>query len=326
MLAPQMEAQDHDPAFELGLLSRTMYPAWVEEIRALSGLDVGFHVDGALRPATNARELERLAAGVRWQTARGLRVERVDRSAVRSMIPGVRKNVAGGLFFPDEGQVEPRALMRALSLAVAQRGVKLLGGTTVRRLIVEDERIEYVELEDQRISAPRVILAAGAWSALIEGSGISRGAVKPARGQMLALDAGCPPFLPYICTQKGYLVPRRDGRVLVGATVELAGYDKTVTAGGVLELLSQALEIVPSLSGARIVEMWSGLRPWTADQRPILGATPVEGLFLATGHHRNGILQAPATAEIIADLITDRTPNLDLAPFNVTRFGDEVSF
>jgi glycine oxidase len=320
MLAPQTETQSPDAGFELGLLSRSAYAAWVEQVHELSGLDVGYRVDGGLRPATSDAEIDRVMKQVSWQIARGLRVERLDREQVIQMVPGIRRDCAGGVFFPDEAQVDPRLLMRALSLATIEKGSTHLSGTTVRRIRIESGSVVGVELYDRLLATDRVVIAAGAWSALIEGTDLPIGAVQPARGQMLALDAGHAPFRPYVFAQKGYLVPRRDGRVLVGATVELAGFDKAVTAGGMYDLLSGALETVPDLASARVAESWSGLRPWTPDHLPILGSSQVEGLYLATGHYRNGILQAPATAMLIADVIIGVKPSIELAPFSVERF------
>lgn len=319
MLAPQVESRVPDPGFELGLYSRGLYPAFIEALRAPAGLDVGYRVDGAIHPVTSDAELERLDAAIAWQRERGLRVELIDAARVRRHVPGIREDAAGALFFPDEGQVDPRILMRALALATRRSGVTAMTGKTVRRILGGAGGVEGVELEDRTVACGRVIVAAGAWSALIEGSTLPRGTVQPARGQMLALDAEAPPFLPYLWTGRGYIVPRRDGRVLIGATVELAGYEKAVTAGGLLGLLQIAVDAVPALANARVVETWCGLRPWTPDHLPILGATAMPGLYVATGHYRNGILQAPATARLIADLVCGTAPALDLAPFGPER-------
>jgi glycine oxidase len=320
MLAPQTEAALPDPSFELGLMSRELYPAWVERIQEVSGLEVGYARDGGVRPASSEAELDRALAQLAWQKERGLRIERLDREATHRLVPGIHAACAGALYFPDEAQVDPRLLMRALALATARVGVEHLSATTVRRIRTRGDRLEAIELSDRTVACERAVIAAGAWSSTIEGADLPKDAVQPARGQMLALDAGRPPFRPYVFAQKGYLVPRKDGRVLVGATVELAGYDKAVTAGGLADLLSAALETVPALRSARVVETWSGLRPWTPDHLPILGRTSIEGLHLATGHYRNGILQAPATAALIADQICGTTPSLDLAAFSVERF------
>jgi glycine oxidase len=320
MLAPQLEADKHDAVFELGVLSRQLYPGYVETVERLSGLDVGYATDGAIQPARSGEELDALERRTAWQREWGHRVERLSRPELEAKVPGISGELRGGaLFYPDQGQVDPRRLMRALSMATRRAGVEHISGTPVRRVLIRGGRTIGVELEDRVLATDRVVVAAGAWSSLIEGAA-PRGSVRPARGQMIALDCGRAPFLPFVFAERGYLVPRRDGRVLVGATVELAGYEKAVTAGAMHELLSVAIETLPSLAAAKVVESWSGLRPWTQDRAPILGSGPVEGLYFATGHYRNGILQAPATAAIIADVIEGKKPPMDLAPFSVRRF------
>lgn len=321
MLAPQLEHSEGNAAFELGLLSRALYPEWVREIREVSGIDPEFRVDGALRPFSSESELDLISSAIAWQSTRGLRVERVDRASLRNMVPGARRSVVGGLFFPDEGQVEPRLLLRALSFATARRGVKHLAGAAVRRVGIEHGRVTHVELEDRELVASTLIIAAGAWSSLIEGSSLPRGTVRPARGQMAALEGGPPAFSPFVATPKGYIIPRRDGRVLIGTTVEMVGYERAVTAAGLHEILAHAIDLLPELGRARILETWCALRPWTSDHRPIIGPTSIEGLYLATGHHRNGVLEAPATARIIGDLLSGQAPPMDVRAFSAARFA-----
>ena len=321
MLAPQLEAHADDPAFALGLWSRALYPAWIEALEAASGLEVGYARDGGVALYATAEEAARASESAAWQRARGLRVEALDEEALRGALPGLGEAYRAGLFFPDEAQVDPRRLMAALAAATRAAGATHHTGAVVERLLVRGERVTGVQVRGGVLEADAVILAAGAWSCRIEGAALPSGAVEPARGQMLCLDAGRPPFGPFVWSGRGYLVPRRDGRVLVGATVERAGYEKVVTAGGIAGLLGAALDAFPGLSGAPLLETWAGLRPWTADGAPILGAAARGGLFYATGHHRNGILQAPATARLIAALITGESPELDLAPFSAARFG-----
>src|SRR5262249_4063358 len=159
----------------------------------------------------------------------------------------------GGIFYPDEGQVDPRLLMRALSVATVNAGARHLAGATVRRIVTEGNRVAGVEIDDRVLPAGTVVVTAGAWSALIPGNVIPPRAIKPARGQMLALDAGPPKFAPFVWAHSGYLVPRRDGRIVVGSTVELAGYDKSVTASGIAKLLEAAISTIPALADARIL-------------------------------------------------------------------------
>lgn len=314
MLAPHLEAHGPDAPYALGVESLARYPGWAERIKTLSGLDTGYQRDGAVRLLTeaNADDAEREIA---WQIERDVPIERLDRRALERLVPGVATRFDAGLFFPREAQVDPRRLMRALSAATEQAGAEHLSGVTVRSILAEDGHATGVELDDRVLRATRIVVAAGAWTSLIPGSSLPKEAVKPARGQVVSLDAKKRPFAPFIWTEGGYLVPRPDGRVLVGATVELVGYDKSVTAGGVRRLLGAAIDSFPALAEARLVETWAGLRPFTSGDHPLIGETGIEGLYMATGHYRNGILQAPMTAELIADLVTGRTPALDPAPF-----------
>jgi glycine oxidase len=186
-------------------------------------------------------------------------------------------------------------------------------------VVVEAERVSGVELDGQVVAAGIVVIAAGSWSGLIPGSRIAPQSIKPVRGQMVQLQTRVPLLArPVICGE-GYLVPRADGRILAGSTFELAGFDKQVTAGGLAKILGAAVELCPSLADVRVQEFWAGLRPCTDDHHPVLGAGPLGGLFLATGHFRNGILLTPITAQVIAQAILGQKTTVDLAPFGYAR-------
>jgi glycine oxidase len=319
MLAPQLEAHSpSDPATALGLYSRSLYRAFTTELEAESGVHVAHHVDGGLALATGEAELEQKAQAFAWQHEQGLRWERLSADQLHERVPGLRPDLPGGLYFPDEGQIEPRALMRALSVANQRAGVRIKSGQAVKEVVIESGKVVGLELEGSgRLSADRVIVAAGAWSGQVPG--VKAPSIEPVRGQMLAIS-GDPGTLPFLHTPSGYLVPRPDGRVLVGSTAERVGYDKRVTTTGLKKLLDTALSWMPILADRPVLETWAGLRPGTPDGAPLLGATEVEGLYLASGHFRNGILQAPATAVLLADLITGRKPSLDLKPYRPNRF------
>ncbi len=304
MLAPHLEAHGPDSAgWQLGVESLKRYGPWVDEIRRLSGLEVGYLTDGGVRAIATEAELDQGMKEIAWQVARDVPVELLDRARLEAMLPGIDRRFAGGLFFGNEAQVDPRLLIRALSVATRRAGAEHLTGVTVRKIVTERGRVAGVELDDRTITADVVVLAAGAWTSLIPGVPLPKSAVEPARGQMLALDARRRPFGPFVWTSAGYLVPRTDGRVLVGATVERVGFDKSVTAGGIHGLLEAAIETFPTLRDAALIETWAGLRPYTEGDQPLIGKTDVEGLLVATGHYRNGILLAPITADMIADQV-----------------------
>jgi len=167
----------------------------------------------------------------------------------------------------------------------------------------------------------KVVLAAGSWSGLVEGGGVPASVVRPARGQLVAIETRPPLFHHVLSVHgRGYLVPRRDGTVVAGSTVEMVGFRKEVTVGGLATILNLARTLVPGLAEAPVLSSWSNFRPYTEDQLPVLGATAVRGLFLATGHHRNGILLAPITGDAIASLVATGDAGVDLRPFSVTRY------
>jgi glycine/D-amino acid oxidase-like deaminating enzyme len=210
--------------------------------------------------------------------------------------------------------------MDAIEIAARRAGVEIEEGKKVDSLVTEGERITGVACGAEMHSAGCVIVAAGCWSsALLETAGLRVG-VTPARGQMIAVRGEDLPVRSLIHSRKCYLVPRHDGRILIGATVEYLGFKKGVTAGGIRSLLDAAIEIVPDIDGLEIVETWSGLRPDTPDHLPVLGAAGPENLILATGHFRNGILLAPVTAQLIAEAVITRTMPDEMRPFSPERF------
>jgi glycine oxidase len=217
--------------------------------------------------------------------------------------------------------VDPKLLFRAVHIAADRAGARFESGAYVRRILAEKKRVRGVALEGGlEYEASRVVLAAGSWSSLVLGSPLEKNTVVPARGQMIELDAGKPLLEHVVIGPRCYLVPRDDGRMLVGSTVEFVGYRREVTAHAVRDLLAAAIEMVPALGDASLGATWSNFRPYTPDELPILGRTAVDGLFLATGHHRNGILLAPITAEITCALARGKKPPVDVAPFEISRF------
>jgi len=217
--------------------------------------------------------------------------------------------------------VVARDLARAFSQAAAVAGARFLTGRYVRRVIVREGAAVGVELDGETLPAGVVVVAAGSWSGLVEGAGVPSAVVRPARGQMVAIETRPPLFRQVVAAPGGYLVPRRDGTVLAGSTVEMAGFRKEVTVGGLAGILAMARTVIPALADAPVTATWSNFRPFTEDHLPVLGATGVRGLVLATGHFRNGILLAPITAQAIAELVATGTAPLDLAPFAVDRFA-----
>ncbi|HVZ72087.1 MAG TPA: glycine oxidase ThiO [Polyangia bacterium] len=322
ILGPQMEAEAAGPLLDLGLRSRALYPALAAELRDATGIDIGYVKSGVLAVALDGAGAAELTARRAWQTARGLRVESLSAEQVHVVEPALGPDVRAALRFPDDGQVSARELARAFSQAAALAGARFLQGRYVRRVVVERGVATGVELDGEAIQAGAVVVAAGSWSGLVEGTGLSSQVIRPARGQLVSIETRPPIFRHVVSVHgRGYLVPRPDGTVIAGSTVEMAGFRKEVTVGGLAQILTLARTLVPALADAPVTASWSNFRPYTEDHLPLLGLTPVHGLVLATGHYRNGILLAPVTAEAIAALVETGASPIDLAPFSVTRFG-----
>jgi glycine oxidase len=228
------------------------------------------------------------------------------------------------VFSPEDTQVDNRKLSAGLRIAAESAGAAIHEHRPVSAISSHAGRVDGVVLADgTKIAADVVVLAAGAWSRSIAGVPADlRPPVRPIKGQMLALrmDAAAPLLNHVVWAPGAYLVPRRDGRLIIGATVEEKGYDTSLTAGGLLTLLEAAWRAVPAVEELPIDEMWVGHRPGSRDDAPILGAGPLEGLIYATGHHRNGILLTPITADAIARLVLDGEPEPVIRPFGIERF------
>jgi glycine oxidase len=262
-----------------------------------------------------------LGARRAWQQAAGLRVSALTGDEARAREPALGPDVRAALELADDGQVNARELARAFSQAAAAAGARFLSGRYVRRVVIAGGAATGVELDGDLLPAGAVVVAAGSWSGLVEGAGVPAHVVRPARGQLVSIETRPPLFRHVVSVHgRGYLVPRRDGSVLAGSTVEMAGFRKQVTVGGLASILTLARALVPALADAEVTGSWSNFRPYTEDHLPVLGATAVRGLVLATGHFRNGILLAPITALAIAELVATGRSSIDLAPFSVARF------
>jgi glycine oxidase len=248
-----------------------------------------------------------LAREVAWQQAQGLQASLLDAPAAREIEPELGPTVQLAAYFADDGQVDPPALLRALVAAAARSArITIRSGATVQRLLVDGDRCVGVALDEGELRADAVVLAAGSWSSLVPGVPASLPTVKPVRGQILLLDERPPRLRTIVIGARAYVVPRGDGRVICGSTMENAGFRKEVTAGGLEAILSGALECVPSLAAAQFSSAWSNFRPHVDGDIPLVGPSPLAGLFLATGHHRNGILLSKVTADAVAAAVLTR--------------------
>lgn len=324
MLAPRTEAMPDRAMGELCESSLALYPQFVERLRAVVDMDPCLHLDGILSVASDETQGERLVQRASELRSEGARVEILDRLQTLVAEPALGRNVYAGMLVHGEGHVDNRRLGRLLLNACQQAGV--LMRTSVRHLHVECDTRRALGVRSEVGFAPAryVINAAGAWAAQLEGvPAACVPPVHPVKGQMLSIEVPRGLVRRTTWVPGAYLVPREDGRVLVGATVEDAGFDQRTTAGGTNSLLHAALAAAPALAGFTISEVWAGLRPGTPDERPFLGETPIEGYLLAAGHYRNGVLLAPITARLLAQAIEGNTT--DLAPFALARTGTTIA-
>ena len=321
MLLPQVEADGHDDFFALACQSRDLYPPLAVALGEETGIDVELDTTGTLYLALNEHDYEEIEKRYHWQTRAGLAVELLSSTAARELEPCISESICGALLFPNDIQVENRRLITALANSVNTLGVKTFTETTVEALKIEAHRITGLQTSRGDINCRTVVIAAGTWSSFLLPSAPT---ITPVRGQMVCLESKPQLTRHVIFSPRGYLVPRRDGRLLAGSTSENAGFAKRVTAGGIATILRQALDISPAVANLPIVDTWAGLRPRAADGLPVLGPCgEIDGLIYATGHYRNGILLAPLTAELISEAIVAGTTSPLLAPFSPNRFSTQ---
>lgn len=323
MLSPAPDCPAAIPLVPLGRASLALYPDFVNAVEEVSGLRAGFRAGGALEAIFHGDAERELSTLVALHHGLGLACEPLPLDEARKMEPGLGRDARAAALLPDECSIVPRALSAAVQAAAASVGAELRPGVEVVSLAFDGKQCAGVKTSSgEIIHAGQVVLAAGCWSSQI--SDVAPYApTLPVRGQMAALRHSGTPIRHVLRSERGYLVPRgvdSPQTVVVGSTIENAGYEKVVTSGGIEKILSAANELAPELAKAEIVETWCGLRPGTPDQLPILGPVDVDGLVFATGHYRNGILLAPVTAKLVGEWITERKTYLDWEPFSPLRF------
>lgn len=305
--------------------SQRRWPAFAAELEAATGLSVELRTEGTLYVGHTADDMARLRFLHEFQRGLGLPVELLGGAEARRREPYLQPGLAGALFSPEDHQVENRRLSTALRGAVLKAGGHLHEHAAVSRVELRGGRAAGVWVGDTLHPADVVVLAAGAWSRGIEGlPSAARPPVRPIKGQMLALrmDPANPLLRHVVWTPTTYLIPRLDGRLVVGATSEERGFDTSLTAGGIFSLLEGVWRALPGVAELPIDETWTGFRPGTRDDAPILGLGEVDGLVYATGHHRNGILLAPVTADAISRLILTGEADPVIAGFGIGRFAE----
>jgi glycine oxidase len=327
MLAPVTEVHyTEEPLVALTMAGARRWPSFAAELEVDAGSDIGYRTSGTLVVDTDDGDRAWSDDLYRFQCSLGLEVERLSARAVRELEPNISPGVRSGLLAKGDHQVQTRRFVSALLTAATARGVELRR-SAVTAVDTAGGAVSGVHSEGDEIRTPVVVLAAGCWSGSI--AGIAPGVlppVRPVKGQILRLrgDADQPllrrSVRGLVAGSSIYLVPRADGTVVVGATVEERGFDATVTAGAVYELLRDAHRVVPGVTELELAEARAGLRPGSPDNAPIVGAAAVDGLLIATGHYRNGILLSPITADTVAALATGGEPPAEMAPFTPARF------
>jgi glycine oxidase len=323
MLQTAPDNADGIPLVPLARASLALYPQFVEDIEADSGRAVGLRRTGAMEIFFSSDAAHELSTFVVLNHGLGLPAEALSLDDALEMEPALSPHAQAAAFLPEECALDSRALTDAVLAAAIARGAAVLAGVEAESLIVRGARVEGVVAAAHRFTADHVILAAGAFSSRLEAAR-RYAPTRPVRGQMVALLSSAPPIVRVLRSKRGYIVPRDDARpqrLVAGSTLENAGYEKRVTSEGIARVLEAAQELVPDLADAEILETWCGLRPDTPDHLPILGPTDLDGLTIATGHFRNGILLAPITAKLIADWITDRRASFDWEIFSPLRFA-----
>lgn len=325
MLAAGVEAEPGEQVLlPLCLASQTMWPEFARELEVASGQTVSLRREGTLVVALNRDDLDVLRHKYEFQRSLGIPLEWLSGAATKEREPHLHPRTAGSVYSANDGQVDNRQVAKALIIALNRAGGLLHEHQNVLGIDVMAGKVRGVIVKDQLHSADFVVLAAGAWSRQM--GGLPRAVlppVRPVKGQMLAvrMNPDDPLVKHVIWAPKSYLVPRNDGRLILGATTEEKGFDANLTAGGVMALLEAAWRTVPGIEELAIDEMWTGFRPGSRDDAPILGpVSDIAGLVLATGHHRNGILLAPITAHAIADFVVQGTIDARIQPFGLDRF------
>ena len=319
MISPAPENSTMASLLPISLASVRLYPDFLQRVEELSGKNVGYRKDGALDLLLNETgqgEIDELLA---LHRDAGLRAEALSGPEARELEPALTGELRAAVHRPDEASLDNRLLTEATLEAARRKGVEIFSGNGAKALWTEGTTCRGLHLQNGRMEAKWTVIAAGCFSARIDGVA-PYAPVTPAKGQMMALRCGAVNLKKDLWCGHMYLVPRHDGRIIAGSTVEYEGFDRNVTVAGMKNILTGAVSMVPALEAARIEETWAGLRPDSPDHLPILGPTDLAGLLIATGHFRSGILLTPVTARLIREWVTTQKVSEDWAPFSPLRF------
>jgi glycine oxidase len=321
-LSFQSSSNRPGPRLDLTRTSCLMYDSWVEELAEFAPADTGFLRSGLLELCLNAAEVHEAQERVAWQQAAGYAVEWLDATATRRHSPHLAADLPlqGALLFPQVAQVRPPRLLKALTEATLRQGVRIREHAPVTAITRHGDQATGVTLaHGEHIAAPIVVNAAGSWAAQLAPE-MALMPVKPVKGTIVLLETLLSPGREILVTSQGSVYPRADNKVLLGATMEDAGFDRRVTLEALHTLVGQAITLMPTLKEARFLTAWTGLRPFSHDSIPYLGPVPgLRGAYAATGHYRSGILLAPITGVLLKEMILQQPTTLAIEPYQVTR-------
>ena len=319
MISPAPESSVMASLLPISMASVQLYPEFLQRVEELSGKTVGYRKDGALDLLLNGAEQSEIDEILALHRGAGLRAEALSGPEAREIEPALTSELRAAVHRPDEASLDNRLFTEATLEAARRKGAEIFPGNGAKALWKERNTCKGLQLQEGRVEARWTVIAAGCFSACIEGVA-AYAPVTPAKGQMMALRCDSVNLKKDLWSGHMYLVPRHDGRIIAGSTVEYEGFDRNVTVAGMKKILGGAISLVPALESARIEETWAGLRPDSPDHLPILGPTDLDGLLIATGHFRSGILLTPITARLIREWVTTQTVSENWAPFSPMRF------
>jgi glycine oxidase len=319
MISTAPENADMIPFVPMSLASVALYPDFIRNVEDLSSINVGYQKNGALDVLLDGDVEQELSTIIALQHGVGLKAQALNGEQAHKMEPSLTDETQAVIFREDEAALDTRALIDATLKAAARKSVEIFAGNGAKALWKTGSRCKGLLLEKGQVEAKWTIIAAGCFSARIEGVA-PYAPVFPAKGQIIALRCESVELQHILWLEHKYLVPRKDGRIIAGSTIERTGFEHDVTAGGVQLILREVMKMVPALENARIEETWAGLRPDSPDHLPIIGPTDLEDLLIATGHFRSGILLAPITARLIREWVTTQKVSTDWQRLSPMRF------
>ena len=322
ILSPAPESPAMIAMVPLGQASMKIYPEFIGVVEDVSGKTTGYRPKGTVEALFSNEAQAQLNTIVALHHGLGLKAEPLRAADARELEPALSEDLEAAILRPAEASVDNRALTVAVLEAAKISGAQIFAEKGVQEILKDGDRCVGIFVAGERVEAKWTVIAAGCFSAEIA-SVANYAPVRPAKGQMLALRPDRQIIEHVLWSEKVYLVPRNDGRILAGASVEYLGFDKSVTVGAVQKILIGATELVPELATAKIEETWAGLRPDSPDHLPIIGPTDLDGLVIATGHFRSGILLAPLTALLVREWITLQKTSVDWDRFSPLRFGEK---